>query len=717
MRLWQGGVLSALLVWSCSTVPPSSQSLFRYYLQTPPSRLVSARFSDEFSELDDPDSASRATTTDTVVSTFVEHARAYYLQALERLESGDTARAAIAFERSLSILHTLASSPAAQRSQEFSELVQSVLEDYETHIRNPELLDPNSAFFLVREQLLDAVDRAEAERRIATAQPPYPSYPTAGEPNIPKTTIPLPRNEYVERALDFLSKDRGRRFMQRWLERSGRYFPMMRRMVAEEGLPEEIIYLSMIESGLNPFAVSWAGAVGLWQFIYSTGRLYGLRVTPWIDERRDPEKATRAALRHLRDLYTEFGDWHLALAAYNCGAQAVRRALAQARRALAEESTAAPPQRLTFWDIREYLPRETRNYVPLYIATTLIALNPRLYGFNPDELTYEPEYVYDVYELSEPMNLQAVARCLDISVDSLRQLNPELLSHSTPPDVPAYPLKIPLGRREAFQQCLSALSPSEKQPWIVHIVRRGETLAGIAARYGVPMSELQRLNRLGRRLRAGMRLHIPVVTTATNLNATGSDSARALPPPPTADIPGPTSPPASTATSPPQRRVMYHLVRRGETLARIAQRYGVSIAELKSWNRLRVDRLKAGQRLRIYRTSDAPLTYILHRVRRNETAHNIAQRYGVTVTQLQEWNPSCFRKGILLAGSTLRIYVQRPINGKTPSSRQQNRIYTVRAGDSLFSIARRFGVSVEELRNYNDLEGDYIRVGQRLRIP
>ncbi|MCS7176886.1 MAG: LysM peptidoglycan-binding domain-containing protein [Candidatus Kapabacteria bacterium] len=111
------------------------------------------------------------------------------------------------------------------------------------------------------------------------------------------------------------------------------------------------------------------------------------------------------------------------------------------------------------------------------------------------------------------------------------------------------------------------------------------------------------------------------------------------------------------------------------------------------------------------------MTYILHRVRRNETAHNIAQRYGVTVTQLQEWNPSCFRKGILLAGSTLRIYVQRPINGKTPSSRQQNRIYTVRAGDSLFSIARRFGVSVEELRNYNDLEGDYIRVGQRLRIP
>ncbi|MEN3026730.1 MAG: LysM peptidoglycan-binding domain-containing protein [Chlorobiota bacterium] len=715
MRVWQGGMLSALLVWSCSTVPPSSQWFFRYHFQ--PSGLVSTRFSDEFAELDDPELASRATTADTVVFTFMEHARAYYLQALERLENGDTARAAIAFERSLSILHTLASSPAAQRSQEFSELVRSVLEDYETYIRNPELLDPNSAFFFVREQLLDAVDRAEAEQRIATAQLPYPSHPTAGEPNVPKTTIPLPRNEYVERALGFLSKDRGRRFMQRWLERSGRYFPMMRRMVAEEGLPEEIIYLSMIESGLNPFAVSWAGAVGLWQFIYSTGRLYGLRVTPWVDERRDPEKATRAALRHLRDLYTEFGDWHLALAAYNCGAQAVRRALAQARRALAEESTAAPPQHLTFWDIREYLPRETRNYVPLYIATTLIALNPRLYGFNPDELTYEPEYVYDVYELSEPMNLQAVARCLDISVDSLRQLNPELLSHSTPPDVPAYHLKIPLGRREAFQQCLSALSPAEKQPWIVHIVRRGETLAGIAARYGVPVSELQRLNRLGRRLRAGMRLHIPVVTTATNLNATGSDSARTLPPPPTADIPGPASPPSSTATSSPQQRVTYHLVRRGETLARIAQRYGVSIAELKSWNRLRGDRLKAGQRLRIYRASDAPSAYTLHRVRRNETAHSIAQRYGVTVAQLQEWNPNCFRNGMLLAGSTLRIYAQRPVSAKPSPSRQQNRVYTVRAGDSLFSIARRFGVSVEELRDYNDLEGDHIRVGQRLRIP
>ena len=687
MRGWQGVLLVAALIWGCSSVPHNYQWIVSY--RTPP-RAAALLPRDEFAELDDGDSpSSKGSPTDTALAPFIEHARAYYLQALRFIEQGDTARAAAAFERALSILHSLTSSPKLARSEEFSELAQSVLEDYETYIRGADLVDPTSGFFRVREQLLQIIEEVETQRRVAPLPEPGQSPPVAGL--LPPTTIPLTRNEWVDRALEFLTKDRGRRFMQRWLERSGRFFPMIRRILAEERMPDELAYLTMIESGLNPFAVSWAGAVGLWQFMRSTAELYGLRVTPWIDERRDPEKSTRAAAQHLRDLYTEFGDWHLALAAYNCGAQAVRRALLQAQRAYADSTS--PPPRLTFWDIREYLPRETRNYVPLYIATTLIALNPHTYGF--EGLTYEPEYIYDLYELTEPMNLSALARCLNITADSLRQLNPELLTTSTPPDMVPYRLKVPPGTQELLARCLPVLSPAEKQPWIVHVVRRKESLASIAARYRVSVEDIRRMNRI-RRLRPGMRLRIPVAALPS-----ASDT---LPTPPALQ---------ASAASPRPSTVRFHTVRRGQTLAAIADLYGVTIAQLKAWNGLRSDRIHPGQRLRIYTSAPA---YVLHRVRRGETAHLIAQRYGVTVEDLRRWNPRCFRRGHLLAGVTLRIY-KPAAPQRTAEIRSTGRTYTVQLGDTLFSIARRFGVSVEELRRQNGLAGDTIWVGQQLRIP
>jgi len=696
MRGWHGGILAAVaLLWGCSSIAPT-RWLVSYHSPSP-MRAAPVLLRDEFTELDDPDTVSAGiSTADSALAPFLEHARAYYLQALQFIEQGDTARAAAAFERAVSILHSLSATPKLSRSVEFSELVQSVLEDYETYIRSAELVDPNSGFFLIREQLLRLVEEVEAQRRVAPLPELSSSEPVAGL--LPATTIPLPRNEWVERALEFLTKDRGRRFMQRWLERSGRFFPLIRRILAEEKMPEELAYLTMIESGLNPFAVSWAGAVGLWQFIRSTGELYGLRVTPWVDERRDPEKSTRAALQHLRDLYTEFGDWHLALAAYNCGAQAVRRALLQASRS--HSDSLPSPSQLSFWDIREYLPRETRNYVPLYIATTLIALNPRAYGF--EGLTYEPEYVYDTYELNEPMNLSALARCLAISPDSLRQLNPELLTMSTPPDMLPYRLKIPLGTRGLLAQCLLTLSPKEKQPWIVHTVRRRESLASIAARYGVSVEEIRRINRVGKRLRPGMRLRIPVVPSP-------SAAPETLPAPPTQAVAD-----SAPRVSPQYSRIRVHVVRRGQTLSEIAALYGVTVAQLKAWNGLRSERIRAGQKLRIYLSTPVA---VLHRVRRGETAHAIAQRYGVSVEDLRRWNPSSFRRGRLLAGTTLRIYLSSPAPLDGTTAQSPGRTYIVQPGDTLFSIARRFGVSVEELRKHNDLDGDVIWVGQRLRIP
>ncbi|MCS7170306.1 MAG: LysM peptidoglycan-binding domain-containing protein, partial [Candidatus Kapabacteria bacterium] len=376
----------------------------------------------------------------------------------------------------------------------------------------------------------------------------------------------------------------------------------------------------------------------------------------------------------------------------------------QAQRTLTKgESTIPAPPRLSFWNIREYLPRETRNYVPLYIATTLISLNPQAYGFTPDGLAYETEYIYDVYNLPEPINLNAVARCLGISTDSLRQLNPELLTLSTPPDMIPYPLKIPIGSRELLAQCLLTLSPADKQPWIVHTTRRRETLADIAARYGIPISEIRRVNRVGKRLRPGTKLRIPLGTAALI-------SLDTLPVPPPAGIGA-----VEQVERPRTQSVRYHIVRRGQTLAEIAARYEVTVAELKQWNRLRTDRIRVGQRLRVY----LPVTsgsYALHNVQRGETAYGIAQKYGVTVEELQRWNPDILQDGTLQAGVSLRIY-RSPSASQQKLARRTVRTYRVRAGDTLLSIARRFGVSVNELRAHNELNGDHIRVGQQLRIP
>lgn len=301
------------------------------------------------------------------------------------------------------------------------------------------------------------------------------------------------------------------------------------------------------------------------------------------------------------------------------------------------------------------------------------------------------------------MSLATIARCLGIGVDSLQQLNPELLTLSTPPDISPYPLKIPLGSRPLLQQCLLTLSPSEKRPWITHVVRRGETLSEIATRYGVPVAEIYRLNRLGRRLRPGTSLRIPVGLASAATTASPKEA-----------------PPSVSSQSIPTGRPRYHIVRRGQTLSQIADIYNVSIADLKAWNRLRSDRIRVGQRLRISPSgtvastpASSSLSYVLHRVRRGETAYSIAQRYGVTVAQLQQWNPESFRGEMLLAGTTLRI----PVQQGSSTLRGSARTYTVRAGDTLLSIARRFGISVEELREHNGLEGDYIRVGQHLQIP
>jgi membrane-bound lytic murein transglycosylase D len=248
--------------------------------------------------------------------------------------------------------------------------------------------------------------------------------------------IPMVLNDSVENHLEYF-KTKGRDVFQKWLDRSVRYIPLMRGIFREKNLPEDLVYVAMIESGFNPYAVSWARAVGPWQFMPHTGKLYGLRIDWWVDERKDPVKSTHAAAEHLKDLHNLFGSWPLALASYNAGAGKVQRALLRT-------------QSEDFWDLKasRYIRRETKNYIPKYMAATIIAKNPEAYGF--DVPAVDP-YVYDEAVITGSADLRLVAQCAGTTYEIIKELNPELKRWITPPDADRYVLRLPEGTGEAFR--------------------------------------------------------------------------------------------------------------------------------------------------------------------------------------------------------------------------------------------------------------------------
>jgi membrane-bound lytic murein transglycosylase D len=338
--------------------------------------------------------------------------------------------------------------------------------------------------------------------------------------------IPIILNEPVQRFVRLFEERQSDR-MALYLKRSGRYEGMIREKLRERGMPEDLLYLSMIESGFNPTARSKAQAVGLWQFIAETGRNYGLRIDSYVDERRDPEKSTDAALRYLGDLYDRFGSWNLAAAAYNSGENRVGRIMR-------EETGAERGREEDFWRIRGRLPRETRDYVPLIVAAALIGKEPQKYGLEHVE-RYMPAPTETV-AVPGGTDLEVVAKAVGASEDELRTLNPQLLRSMTPPGTSAYGVRIPEGRllqyaanfermRGEYQaraearraeekrlaQAAAKKAAAKKAAARTYKVRRGESLSVIAKRHGVSVASLQRANGLGKRttIHAGQSLRIP----------------------------------------------------------------------------------------------------------------------------------------------------------------------------------------------------------------
>jgi membrane-bound lytic murein transglycosylase D len=434
---------------------------------------------------------------------------------------------------------------------------------------------------------------------------------SAAELNSP---IPLEINEHVERELARFSGPEKKFFIESY-RRSGQYRPMIVRKLREAGLPEELSWLPLVESGFKTRALSSARALGMWQFISSTGSRYGLDRSHWIDERMDPEKSTGAAIDYLTNLHGLFGDWMMALASYNCGEHRVLRLIRRQQNGYLDR----------FWDLYGELPRETARYVPRFMATLLIVQNPEKYGIElPEPL---PPLEYETVTVARHLRLPDLAGALGLEKEALAHLNPELRRGTTPSE--SYTLKIPALAAPAFDQTLAALPtyvPPPEQTYVRHRVRPGETLSTIARRYRTSVGAIVKANHLRSRHRIaiGQRLKIP--------QRGGRGYVRAA-----------TSAKAASFT---------HAVRRGDSLWSLASRYGTTVDRIRTDNGLRSDRLAVGQKLRI--ETGVPAGSRSYTVRRGDTIGRIAKSQKVPLDRLLAAN-GLSRSSTIYPGQVIRF--------------------------------------------------------------
>jgi peptidoglycan lytic transglycosylase D len=413
------------------------------------------------------------------------------------------------------------------------------------------------------------------------------TFPALIDPKLKKTVedevndvahdLPIEINDRVLGFLNYYQNGRGRSTIELGLERVGQYHTMIEKILKEEGVPLDLIYLCQAESAFQPRALSRAAAKGMWQFISSRGKEYGLRQTWWIDERSDPEKSTRAAARHLKDLYQEFGDWYLAMAAYNSGPVRVQRAL---------EKTGAD----NFWTLadKRALPRETINYIPNILALTIIGKNPEKYGFN---INPAPALQTERVSVEKATDLRVIAEAINMPVEELRALNTHVLRWTTPPDDPDFQLILPKGYATKFNDQIPSLPESKRILFREHVVRRGDTLGEIAKKYGATVAQLNQANNLGKKpvIRVGQTLVIPISGVTPPAATVGADYDRAGR--------SQTAPTVKTDATKPAGSQTFYTVRAGDTLARIAATFHTTVEKLKLWNHLTSTRLVVGKKL------------------------------------------------------------------------------------------------------------------------
>lgn len=546
--------------------------------------------------------------------------------------------------------------PDLPGNKRFNELYRTVYTEYKEFygIKKAEN-QVNGEVFAVQREIYESEDEWLSDRYV------LPENITK-----PKTEVPLVQNEYVNRHLTYYTLKRPE-VMERWMQRSKKYFPMMKQIFREEGVPVELVHLSMIESGLNPMARSWASAVGMWQFIQATGSVYGLEVNWWMDERRDPEKATRAAARHLKDLYEIWDDWYLAIANYNISPRGLKRAIR------------AGGGKEDYWSAYAHLPRETQGYIPGFIATTMINLNAEEFGFKND---YEADpYSYEVAEVDPLMPLGELAKAAGVSKKTLKEYNPELLRWATPPGS-KYPLKLPVDKKEKFLANYEDI-PKDKRGRgaVVHSVQRGQTLGHIAQKYGTSVRAIYESNDgLSSMIHPGQKIVVPLAPGSAEKIATSTPTNK----PEKAKS---TSSSRSTSKAPSKSSKVMYKVKNGDTIGHIAEWYDVRASQIRAWNGTS-NTITVGEHLTIYVPRKKQTYYKqvdgFSRARKNK------------IEREQQGGKDIAAAYVSGSGGTVR--------------------YRVRKNDTLIEIANSFGISVQEIKQTNDLHGSRIYEGQQLRI-
>ena len=573
--------------------------------------------------------------------------RWHLLLAIESHALGQTQRAQEALDAARGILADLDEHDALVDTAQAATLESAIEQAYLDLLPHLKDFPDNSRLLLLSEEKIEHLP-ADAKLSVRIGQ--------LG----PRCDMPIDDNDRVVAKIRFF-QTRGRKTFATWLQRAGRYRTLIGDILQREGMPSDLFYVAVIESGLNPRAYSRSRAVGLWQFMARTGRMMDLKLTHWIDERRDPIKATEKAALYLKDLFAEFGDWRLALAAYNGGPGRVRRAIARA-------------DTNDYWQLD--LPRETRNYVPLFMAATVIAKEPQLFGFEPQ--AEEPAFAYEEVVLPEDwpyVDLKAAAQLLGIERQALHDLNPELRQDITPPGSRSpYTLRVPTGKRRVLLDQYASLPAPQKAAVHQYRVQRGDTISGIAQTFGVSTRVIAAANSLRNPnlIRPRQLLYIPVAPRAK---------------------------PASG------RRGTY-TVRPNDVLGRIASQHGVSLRDLMKWNGLKTTLIKPGQELVVRQqpVSRKVTSGGTYTVQQGDTLWELARRFAVSVADLQAWNG--LEKALIKPGKQLTV------------ANAQAQVYTVVTGDTLYSIARKFGLAPSDIARQNNIgPSETLLAGTILQIP